>query len=122
VNSAGESPRFDVRVPDDVLAEDLAHSTAAARAAIEPVVEAVRDGGVPRVWLRRCEAEGRDGTRLGGCVKFYVPPPAGQWGAVFTVDQEADKIALVMIAVGERHPAQPWKPSVYEIAHRRLHM
>jgi len=26
---------------------------------------------VPREWLRRCEEEGRDGTRLGGCVKLY---------------------------------------------------
>jgi hypothetical protein len=30
-------------------------------------------------WLRRCEEEGRDGTRLGGCVKFYLPRPAGRW-------------------------------------------
>ena len=29
---------------------------------------------------------------------------------------------VVLVAVGERHPAQPWKPSVYEVAHRRLHM
>jgi hypothetical protein len=52
----------------------------AARAAIEPVIAEVRQGGVPFEWLRRCEAE----------------------------------------ALGERHPEQQWKPSVYEIAHRRL--
>jgi len=35
-------------------------------------------------------------------------------------DEEAYKPALVLIGVGERHPDQPWRPSVYEIAHRRL--
>ena len=71
--------------------------------------------------LRRCEAEARDGTRLGGCVKHYIPQPDGRWGAVFTIDSAASKPALLLLAVGERHPARPWKPSVYEIAHRRLH-
>jgi hypothetical protein len=41
-------------------------------------------------------------------------------GAVLAGDEEATKPALVLVAVGERHPAQRWKPSVYEIAHRRL--
>lgn len=79
--SAGAGPRFEVRVVDEVLAEDLARCTRAARAAIEPVVAEVRRDGVPFEWLRRCEEEGHDGTRLGGCVKFYIPRPAGQWGA-----------------------------------------
>jgi len=72
--------------------------------------------------LRPCEAEARDGTRLGGCVKHYIPQPDGRWGAVFSVDREASKPALVLLAVGERHPPRPWKPSVYEIAHRRLNI
>jgi len=71
--------------------------------------------------LRPCDAEARDGTRLGGCVKLYIPQPDGRWGAVFNIDIQADKPALVLLAVGERHPAQPWQRSVYEIAHRRLH-
>jgi len=45
----------------------------------------------------------------------------GRWGAVFNVDTAADMPALVLLAVGERHPAKPWQRSVYEIAHRRLH-
>jgi hypothetical protein len=53
-------------------------------------------------------------------VKFYIPRPVGQWGAVLAADEEASKPALVLIAVGERHPDRPWRPSVYEIAHRRL--
>lgn len=118
--SAGASPRFEVRVVDEVLAEDLAHCTSAARAAIESMVETLRDQGAPREWLLRCEEEARDGTRLKGCVKLYIPQPAGHWGAVLSGDKEATKPALVLIAVGERHPVRPWKPSVYEIAHRRL--
>lgn len=118
--SAGAGPRFEVRVVDEVLAEDLVRCTRAARAAIEPVVAEIRRDGVPFEWLRRCEKEGHDGTRLGGCVKFYIPRPAGQWGAVLAGDEEAAKPALVLIAIGERHPAQQWKPSLYEIAHRRF--
>jgi hypothetical protein len=76
---------------------------------------------VPVGSLRPCDAEARDGTRLGGCVKLYVPQPDGRWGAVFTIDMAASKPALLLLAVGERHPARPWKLSVYEIAHRRLH-
>lgn len=117
---AGAGPRFEVRVVDEVLAEDLARCTPAARAAIGPVVTKLRDEGAPREWLLRCEEEGHDGTRLKGCVKLYIPRPAGQWGAVLAGDEEAGKPALVLVAVGERHPARPWKPSVYEIAHRRL--
>jgi hypothetical protein len=119
--SAAAGPRFDVRVVDQVLTEDLARCTPAARASIEPMIATLCKEGAPREWLRRCEGEGRDGTRLSGCVKTYIPRPAGQWGAVFAGDEEAGKPALVIIAVGERHPAQSWKPSVYEIAHRRLH-
>jgi hypothetical protein len=119
--SAGAGPRFEVRVVDEVLTEDLARCTPAARAAIEPMVATLRDSGAPSEWLLRCEAEGHDGTQLGGCVKLYIPQPAGQWGAVLTGDEEAKKPALVLIAVGERHPPQPWKRSVYQLAHRRLH-
>jgi hypothetical protein len=52
--------------------------------------------------LRPCEAETRDGTRLGGCVKQYIPQPAGRWGAVFSIDRAAGKPALLLLAVGER--------------------
>jgi len=119
--SAGAGPRFEVRVIDAVLAEYLARCTRVARAAIEPVVAEVQRTGAPYEWLRRCEPEGHDGTRLGGCVKFYIPRPAGRWGAVLVGDEKATMPALILLAVGERHPAQQWKPSVYEIAHRRLH-
>ena len=118
--SAGAGLRFEVRVFDQVLMEDLPRCTKAGQAAIEPVIEKVRSNGVPREWLLRCEKEGHDGTRLGGCVKFYIPQPAGQWGAVLAADEKVPRPALVLLAVGERHPERPWQPSVYEIAHRRL--
>jgi len=78
--NAGAGPRFEVRIDDRVLAEDLSHYTKAGRAAVEAVVDELRRDGVPREWLRRCEEEGHDGTRLGGCVKFYIPQPAGRLG------------------------------------------
>lgn len=96
-------------------------STAAARTAIERAIGDLLSDGVPVGLLRPCDAEARDGTRLGGCAKLYIPQPDGQWGAVFTIGAAASKPALLLLAVGERHPARPWKPSVYEIAHRRLH-
>jgi hypothetical protein len=77
--SAEEGPRFEVRIDEILFAEDLARCTQAARAAIEPTVASLQDVGLPVKWLRRCEGEGRDGTRLGGCVKFYIPQPAGRW-------------------------------------------
>lgn len=117
---ADAGPRFEVRVVDEILADDLAHCTRAAKAAIESVLGTVREKGVPYGWLLRCQADARDGTRLGGCVKFYIPRPAGPWGAVLAGDEEAGKPALVLLAVGERHPDRHWRPSVYEIAHRRL--
>lgn len=59
--SAGAGPRFEVRMADEVLAEDLARCTRAARAAIEPTIAEVQRDGVPFEWLRRCEEEGHDG-------------------------------------------------------------
>jgi hypothetical protein len=42
-------------------------------------------------------------------VKHYIPQPGGRWGAVFSVDREASKPALVLLAAGKRHPPRPWK-------------
>lgn len=113
--------RFGLRVIEETLAEDLSHASEAAKAAIEPAIRELADGGVPVDSLHPCEAKARDGTELSDCVKHYIPQPDGQWGAVLTIDREASQPALVLLAVGERHPDRPWRPSVYEIAHRRLH-
>lgn len=114
-------PHFAVRVDDPLLKEDLAHATSAGRAAIAQIVDALKRTGVPKSWLKRCHAEHTDGTDLPGCVKLYIPQPAGPWGAVLTGDKLATVPTLVLLAVGQRHPAQPWTPSVYQVAHQRLH-
>jgi hypothetical protein len=112
--------RFAVRIDSAVLDEDLAHATDAGRTAIKRALAEVADDGVPYLWLKRCQAEGRDGTRLPGCVKFYIPQPDGQWGAVLTADTRDGNKTLLLLAAGERHPTQPWRPSVYQVAHARL--
>jgi hypothetical protein len=114
-------PRFDLRIDDDILAEDLAHATEAASKAIKRAIADLSADGVPVRSLRPCDAEARDGTNLGGCAKLYIPQPDGRWGAVFTIEMVASKPVMLLLAVGERHPARPWKLSVYEVAHRRLH-
>ncbi|HET6571146.1 MAG TPA: hypothetical protein VFG58_06635 [Solirubrobacterales bacterium] len=105
---------------EEALAEDLANASDAARAAIQSEIRRLEADGVAVKSLRPCEADARDGTQLGGCVKRYIPQPDGRWGAVFSIDREASKPALVLLAVGERHPGRPWKRTVYEIAHRRF--
>jgi hypothetical protein len=114
----GAGPRFEVRVVDEILADDLAHCTRAARAAIESVLATVREKGVPYEWLLRCQEEARDGTRLGGCVKFYIPRPAGPWGAVLAGDEEdgspswccSPSVSGILTAVG--NPASTRSPTV----------
>jgi hypothetical protein len=113
-------PAFPVHVDERELAQDLGHATEAGRTAIEAMIAALRVDGTPTAWLRRCDPEAQDGTRLPGCVKLYIPQPAGQWGAVFLGGSLDGRPTLFLLAVGERHPGMPWRPSVYEIAHRRL--
>jgi hypothetical protein len=120
VAGQGGGIRFAVRIDSAVLDEDLAHATEAGRAAIKRALADVAKEGVPRSWLKRCQDEGRDGTRLPGCVKFYVPQPDGKWGAVLTADTRSKTPTLLLLAAGERHPSQPWRPSVYQVAHARL--
>ncbi len=112
---------FPVHVDERELAEDLAHASETGRAAIEPMIKRLKTDGAPVAWLKKCDAEARDGTRLPGCVKLYIPQSAGQWGAVFLGGFADNGPTLFLLAIGRRHPEASWKPSVYEIAHRRLH-
>lgn len=84
------------------------------------MIAQLKADGVPKDWLGKCDAAARDGTRLAGCAKLYIPRPAGQWGAVFLGGISDGRPTLFLLAVGERHPGARWRPSVYEIAHRRL--
>ncbi|MEV4419980.1 hypothetical protein AB0L40_08390 [Patulibacter sp. NPDC049589] len=81
--------------------------------------------GIQRSVLRRCEAEGPDGTSLAGLVKAYVPlgdrPPSERpFGFVFVPGRSQDRLVLTFVAFGERHPRRGTR-SVYQRAHKRLH-
>jgi hypothetical protein len=74
--------------------------------------------------LFACDADARDGTSLPGCVKVYLPPPGGPLGLVYRLARNKQgRLYLDHLAFGIRH--QPDRkattPTVYEIAHRRLH-
>lgn len=115
-----DSARFPVRFDDEAFAEDVAHATATGRDVGLRERQALERDGVDVQRLRRCDAEGPDGTRLGGCVKCYLPAPDGQWGMVLRA-WELEGPGLVCVAFGLRHPQRPWQQSVYRVAHRRLH-
>jgi hypothetical protein len=80
-------------------------------------------GGLPLSHLKGCQAEGRDGTNLAGCVKTYAPWPDGRYGLVLIpVEHTTRPWALRAIAFGVRHqPRDSNAPTVYRIAHGRLH-
>jgi hypothetical protein len=114
-------PRYAVGVDDVLLEEDLAHATAAGRAAIAPFIDQLKSAGVPKSWLKGCQAEGRDGTQLAGCVKIYVPQPNGKFGMVCRAVDVDSRLRLEFLAFGVRHhPKESHAPTVYELAHRRL--
>lgn len=79
-----------------------------------------RDGGLPTTRIKRCEAEGPDGTRLPDCFKTYVPWDENRWGLVMIVVSHPTRpFALRAFAYGLRHPTGT-APSVYRIADGRL--
>jgi hypothetical protein len=119
---SGGGPRFEVRFDQHALAEDLVHASSAGRRVLDRAGRELERDGLPAERLLRCQAEARDGTRLGGCLKTRLPWPDGQWGIVLVpVAEPTGQIALRAITFGERHPTAPWRPSVYQVAHRRLH-
>jgi hypothetical protein len=110
-----------VRFDDEAFAEDLHHATAAGRDVGTRARGRFEREGVAASALSGCDPEGRDGTRLVGCVKTYLPQPGGGWGMVFSGDRETDGgPVLVVVSFGVRHPVHAWQPSVYQVAHRRL--
>lgn len=120
---AAPEPIFPVGFDDDALAEDLGHLPAAAEEALRQFRKTTRSqGGIPRSQLMACQAEGRDGTRLPGCVKTYIPWPTGRFGAVFVAVTHPNRpLSLRAIAFGVRHPQSGSRGrSVYEVADSRL--
>ena len=114
-------PAFVVTFDDATLAEDLAHTSAPGRVVALDARRQFGAHGVDIALLRPCSAEGRDGTRLRGCVKTYLPAPIGDWGMVFEVRADEDgRPFMHCLAFGRRHPLRVGQPSVYELAARRL--
>lgn len=63
-------PVVPVLFDEHAIADDLHHLHGGARVALETFQrELERTGGLPMDRLKRCDAEGRDGTDLGGCLK-----------------------------------------------------
>ena len=110
-----------VQFDERAWARDLARATPAGRGAGESARAAIELDGIPYRELRPCDPEAPDGTRLPGCVKVYVPPPAGPWGIVFRLARDRRGAFLAVIAFGLRHPPAGRRASVYQLAHQRLH-
>lgn len=111
-----------LRFDEAQLAADLERLPASAAVEIGRLRKLVEQhGGIPAGRLRRCDPEGRDGTRLANCVKVYVPEGENKWGLVAAVVAHPDRpFGLRALAYGVRHPTGT-TPSVYRIAHQRLH-
>ena len=58
-------------------AEDTVRSGRAGASALRSARGRFERDGTPVSSLRRCEAEGRDGSRLPACFKVYLPEPDG---------------------------------------------
>jgi hypothetical protein len=116
-----DEPRFEVRFDAPAFAEDHEHATGAGRRAADRARRELERDGIAVSRLLRCQSEGRDGTRLAGCVKTRIPWPDGRWGLVLVPAAAQGPPTLRALAFGERHPSAPWRPSVYQVAHRRLH-
>ena len=107
---------------EGAFAEDTMRSGRAGAQALREARSQFEQDGVEIKVLRRCDSEARDGTKLPGCFKAYLPPPNGKFGMVFRFVRDADGLALRYLAFGIRHhPRDSNAPTVYEIADRRLH-
>jgi hypothetical protein len=102
---SAKGPVFPVAFDELAIAEDLARlGDAGAAALAELAREVERLGGLPRERLMACEPEGRDGTRLGGCVKTYVTWPAGRFGAVMVAVSHPGRPVGLRVAAARPQP------------------
>lgn len=89
-NPGSDGAIFALQFDAVALAEDLARLTQPGVEALTAFrAEVERRGGLSPERLMACQAEGRDGTMLGGCVKTYVPWPSGRTLAYTDLMREA---------------------------------
>jgi hypothetical protein len=113
---------FPARFDHGAWQEDIARASGSAQAAARAARRRYERNGVPIDELRAVQDEGPDSTNLPQCVKVYLPPPAGRFGMVFEVVSVESRLRLEYIAFGVRHhPRDSNAPTVYQIAHSRLH-
>jgi hypothetical protein len=119
---AKKARRAEVVFDEDTFDEDFQRASPAGRAAALAARDVYTRDGCPVVELRACGDEALDATRLPGCVKVYLPSHAGRFGMVFAIERKAGKLRLAYLAFGVRHhPRDSNAPTVYQLAHRRLH-
>lgn len=107
---------------DAAFAEDLNRASDTGREVALAARKSYERGGVPIDDLLACAEEGPDGTMLASCMKIYLPRPAGNFGMVFRIERRDGRALLAYAAFGVRHhPRKSNAPTVYEIAHHRLH-
>lgn len=106
---------------DPLFNADVQRASDAGAVAARAARKRFEAEGVPRDELRKCEAEGPEGNQLPGCLKVYLPPPAGRFGMVFQLEIVNSRAQLRYIAFGVRHhPPESNAKSVYQIAHKQL--
>lgn len=109
--------RFSAVFDDGWWDADLRLLSAPQRAAAERARRDAEAHGVQTAALHACDPEGRDGTRLGGCVKQYL----GELRLVYAgaVD-ERGRPYLRCLAAGLGHrPRGDRRPDAYRIADAR---
>jgi hypothetical protein len=79
---------------EGAFAEDTMRSGRAGAKALRDARSQFDQEGVEIATLRRCDAEGRDGTRLSACFKVYLPGPNGKFGMVLRFIRDGDGLAL----------------------------
>ncbi len=118
----GQDATFRVEFDLATLAEDSDHSSSKGRTVLRDAIRELDRHGISVGRLKACEDPGRDGTSLPGCAKIYLPAPEGMWGMVLQLRlDDEQRPLLVCLAFGVRHPSRSWRPSVYQVADRRLH-
>jgi hypothetical protein len=111
-----------VHFDDALFAADLRRLPQAGRDSMRAARQRYERDGLPAGERRSCQAHHSSGTKLPGCVKAYIPPPAGPWRLVFQIARFADgQLGLEYVAAGLGHPPQGRRRSVYDLAHFRLH-